>query len=94
LNFAYMHQHLDRLYRDDSHPLVLGQRIELTGVTVEVTAFTEDGRPAEATFQFALPLEDPSLCWVRCERGVYVPFAPPGIGETVRLEPATLPRAR
>lgn len=90
LDFAYAHQHFDRLYRDDYHPMTLGQRVELTGVNVEVTALTDDGRPAEATFRFAVPLEDPSLRWVRCEQGAYVPFTPPAVGETRHLEQATM----
>jgi hypothetical protein len=89
LNFAFVHQYFDRLYRDDAHPMTLGQRVELTGLSVEVTALTPDGRPAEACFRFSVPLEHPSLRWVQCRQGAYVPFTPPAIGQTVRLEPAS-----
>lgn len=89
IDFTYVHQRLDRLSRGDDHPMTLGQQIELTGVTIEITALTNDGRPAEATFRFAVPLEDPSLRWLRCEQGVYVPFTPPAVGDTVHLEQAT-----
>lgn len=76
----------DQLYRD-AEPMRLGQRIELTGVTVEIAALTPDGRPAEARFHFAGGLEQPSLRWLRWQDGVYVPFAPPPVGASVRLPP-------
>ena len=49
----------DRLYRDLEHPMALGRRVELTGITATVTALTADGRPAEAEYQFTVPLEHP-----------------------------------
>ena len=79
---------LDRLFRNDSHPMSVGQRVELTGMTVEVLSLTEDGRPAEAEFRFAVPLEDPSLRWLYWKDGVFIPFTPPAIGETVHFAPA------
>jgi hypothetical protein len=79
----------DLLYRDGT-PMHLGERVELTGMTVEVTALTADGRPAEARFRFDRPLEDPSLRWLRWENGVYVPFEPPPVGAKVRLPPVVV----
>jgi hypothetical protein len=76
----------EELFRNGAFPLYVGQRIELTGTTVEITAMTADGRPAEARFQFDVPLEDPSLYWMRWKTDRFVPFTPPGIGERVELE--------
>ncbi len=90
LDLRYALSFVDSLYRDDT-PMRLGQRIELTGVTVEVTAVTDHGRPAEATFRFATRLDDPSMIWLEWRDGVYVPFALPAVGETVTLPPVTLP---
>ena len=53
----------------DASPMRLGERIELTGVTVEITAVTADGRPAEATFRFASSLDDKSLIWLEWRKG-------------------------
>jgi hypothetical protein len=78
----------DQLVRGEHLPMFLGQRVELTGVTVEVTALTPDNRPAEASFSFDVPLEDPSLRWLFWEDGSFVPFTPPAAGETVKLPPA------
>ena len=54
----------DRTYRDNT-PMTVGQRVGLMGVTVEITAVTNDGRPAEAAFRFTFSLEDPLLRWLR-----------------------------
>jgi hypothetical protein len=86
----YLFPLFDRLYRDNS-PMKVGQRIELTDVTVEITAVTDDGRPAEAAFHFAEELEDPSHRWMSWKDGVYVPFVPPAVGETVTLPAVTVP---
>jgi hypothetical protein len=82
----YLMPLFDLLYRDAT-PMRLGERIELTGVTVEVTALMADGRPAEARFHFDRALEDPSLLWLRWRDGVYVPFVPPPVGARVTLPP-------
>jgi hypothetical protein len=82
-------QSLDRMYRDTT-PMTVGQRIELVGVTVEITAITDDGRPAEAAFHFLFALENPLFRWLQWKDGEYAPFVPPAVGETVTLSAATL----
>ena len=86
IDFVYAHQRLDRLFRGEQHRMRLGHRVEVTGVSIEVTALTDDGRPSEVAFRFSVPLEDPALRWVRSERNRYLPFTPPAVGDTVRLE--------
>ncbi|MEK7793668.1 MAG: hypothetical protein AAB353_04020 [Candidatus Hydrogenedentota bacterium] len=71
------------LFRDADHPLAAGQRIELTGMTVEVLALSEEGWPARVAYHFDKPLEDPSLLWFRIE-GVELP---PTVGETIYTTP-------
>lgn len=88
-NYAFLA--LDRLFRGGS-PLRLGERIELTGVTVEITGVTPDGQPAEATFRFATRLDDPQRRWLEWQGGVYVPFALPAVGEMVTLPAARIKR--
>lgn len=73
---------LDRS-RSEKHPLQLGETVELTAATIQITELTDDGRPAEATFRFGVPLEDPSLRWFQVTKQGYVPWKPPAIGETV-----------
>jgi hypothetical protein len=76
---------LDALFRDKQHPFSVGDRVELTGMTVEILKLTSDGRPAEAAFTFAVPLEDSSLQWLQYKDGSFVPFTPPVIGESAVL---------
>jgi hypothetical protein len=82
---GYLDWVLDRLFRSEVRPMSLGHRVELTGLSVEVTDLTTDGRPAEAVFRFNVPLEDLSLCWLCFRDGRFVPFVPPAVGETVVL---------
>jgi hypothetical protein len=82
---GYLALSADRLARSSDHPMSVGDKVELTGMTAEVTALTDDGRPAEATFRFSVPLEDPSLRWLAWGNPSYVLFTPPPIGETITL---------
>ena len=60
--------------------------MKLSGMTVEITDLTADGRPAEAVFRFDQPLESPSLHWL-CFRGnSFEPFMPPPIGQETTIE--------
>ncbi len=77
------------LFRGEERALALGERIEMTGLTIEITELTADQRPAEVAFRFAVPLEDASLCWLCWQDGVFRPFVPPAVGETIELRPYT-----
>jgi hypothetical protein len=81
---------LDRVYRDDT-PMTAGRQFKLLGVTIEITAVTDDGRPAEATCRFAVKLESRLLRWLRWDDGAYVPFNLPAVGRTITLPAATVP---
>lgn len=76
----------DGLWRGVDRPMTIGQQVRLTGMTVEVTALTRDGRPAEATFRFDVPLEDTSLRWLQWKGGAFMPFVPPPVGQSVTVE--------
>lgn len=75
----------DKLFRNEQHALSVGDRIELTGMTVEVTELTGDGQPAEAAFTFSVGLEDASLHWLQYKNGRFVSFSPPAVGRSVKL---------
>jgi hypothetical protein len=82
---GYLRWFLDQVFRSERRRFALGDRVMLTGMTVTVTDLTADGRPAEATFQFEVPLESPSLLWL-CFRGDgFEPFTPPAVGEEVEI---------
>jgi hypothetical protein len=80
----------DELFRDE-RPMRLGRRIELTGMVIEITELTQDGRAAEATFRFRDPLSDPGHRWLQWDNGVFIPFTPPAPGERITLPPVQVP---
>jgi len=86
LSTVYTTRLLDRAVRGESNPLQLGHAIDLTSVRIEISRLRPDGRPAEATFRFRVPLEDSSLRWLRVTEKGYEAFKPPAIGQTVEVE--------
>ena len=75
------------LVRDNAHPMPVGHIVKLAGVSVEVLSLTEKGYPGEVAFRFENPLEDPEYVWLQFDHDTFVPFALPGIGETVTWTP-------
>lgn len=75
------------LFRDDKHPLALGQRIQLTGMTAEVVELSKEGWPSRVAFNFDKPVDDPSFLWYRVERVSLIPMRAPAVGETIRVTP-------
>ncbi len=65
----------------------VGERVELTGLGIEVLEVPANGDPTAARFEFDVPLEDSSLRWLRWREGRFEPFAPPPIGEETTLVP-------
>ena len=77
-----------RFLRPPKYPIRVGEQIHLTGMTVTVTEWTSDQRPAAATFRFDLPLDDESLHWVRSGTRSWEPFDIPDIGQGYVVSPA------
>ena len=78
----------DCLLRDRTAPFQLGDRIEMKVFEVEITELTTDGRPAEAAFHFAEPLESDAHRWVYFHDGPLEPFPLPEPGASVRIGPS------
>ena len=75
-----------RVVRGPSRPFRPGDEVALSDLRIRVREVTADGRPAEADFTFAVPLEDPSLLWMRLQAGgALVPWSPPAVGESQNL---------
>ncbi len=78
---GFLLHELDQMTRSARHrPFAVGDRIELTGLTIEIESITPDGRPKSALAHFAVPLEDPSLTWLCWQGHAYVPYTPPALG--------------
>lgn len=86
LDRVYRLQQSDVAFRNDARSFRVGEQVALDGVTAEVAALTEDGRPAEAVFRFDAPLEDAKWVWLYWTGGAHDVFALPAIGTTVTLE--------
>ena len=55
-------------------------------MSITITDVTSGGRPLEASFTFAVPLEDPSLRWFEARSGGgFNSFTPPTVGGTISL---------
>ncbi len=80
----------DNLFRKEGDRFYPGERVELTNLSVEIVGLTADGRPSEVAFRFSVPLEDPSLKWLKWEDGTYAPFEPPKPGSRILLKAAQL----
>ncbi len=84
---GYMAMASEQLVRDPDNRFVIGQRVALAGVTVEVVALTDDGRPASTRWTFDRPLEDPSFVWLQWsdEPIGFAPYSPPALGTTMTV---------
>ncbi len=71
-----------------------GRELELTGFRLRVTEFGRGGYPKTVSYEFAVPLEDPSLKWVAWDWQTwsYRSFNPPPVGGYVRLAGAFDPQ--
>jgi hypothetical protein len=78
------------MLRSKARPMHLGERVVLSGMTIEVSDLSTDARPLEILVHFAVGLEDSSLVWLRWEKHGYVPFHLPEVGETVILPAADM----
>jgi hypothetical protein len=85
------HVHLENVYRrldanfyNPRDPMQVGQQVKLSEVTVKVMDMTEDGRIAQAEFEFAQPLEDGRYVWLLWDESTstYARTRMPPVGES------------
>lgn len=70
---------LGDMYRSpEESPFAINKEFKVSGMTVRVTKTGVNG-PEEMLYRFRVPLEHPSLRWLRWD-GAYVPFTPPTVG--------------
>jgi hypothetical protein len=82
---GFVEHEAERMLSDPERPLAKGAVVALAGMSVTVTDATPDQRPAEALFRFDVPLEDPSLVWLRWTRDGYAPWEVPAVGASETL---------
>jgi hypothetical protein len=78
---GFLLHEIDQMMRSPRlRAFAVGDRVPLSGVTIEIESVTAEGRPLTVLAQFERPLEDSTLTWLRWDRRTYVPYAPPAIG--------------
>ncbi|MFN0252530.1 MAG: hypothetical protein ACKV2T_36975 [Kofleriaceae bacterium] len=83
-----LHYEVDQMVRDPrTRPFTKGETYSVANITFEIVAETPDHRPLVMLARFAIPLDDPSLVWLRWAGTTYAPYSPPAIG-TVDTLPA------
>jgi hypothetical protein len=71
-----------RFLRSQNDRFSPGQHFEVPGLSITVEALDSRGDPAQVLYEFPVPLEDPSLRWMRWHDGLYVPWTPPPLSQT------------
>ena len=78
------------LYRSRNKPMVVGQRVFLEDLSIEVLEVTDDGRPRRARFEFARPLDDPRYLFYHWVDNHFRPLGLPVVGSRKVLPRAVL----
>lgn len=78
------------LTRADGDELPVGTRVAVPGMNVEVLE-TRAGQPVRMRYRFDVPLEHPSLVFVKSTTRGLQTLAPPRIGTRLKLEKPTMP---
>jgi hypothetical protein len=80
---GFYNEELERHYRGLQSPLKVGERVELSEMTVEVISLLPDGRPAVCDFHFRSPLESPKYEWRIWTPDGLMPFELPSLSKSV-----------
>jgi hypothetical protein len=88
---GFVRHEIDQMLRTPARPFADGERIALTGVTIEIETL-DGGRPLTVLARFDRPLEDPQYVWRRWELRTYVAYQPPRVGASETLPAADLGR--
>lgn len=76
-----MRHNVDQMMRSPrTAPFAAGDTFALPDLRVEISSVTPDHHPLEMLAHFAIPLDDPSLVWLRWEGKSYAPYTPPPVG--------------
>ncbi len=87
LEYGLFSTPISRYFRSAERGMAVGDRFEVADLEIEILALKSPGDPLTLRYRFAVPLEDPSLRWLRWQDRVYVPWSPPSLGESVELLP-------
>lgn len=90
-NFVYFYHEFNSLFRAEDLPFRQGEKVVLSGMSVEVIDVDGEGQPTQVFCRFAVSLDDPSLSWLQWNWkkggfGSYSRFEVPAVGEKTYIE--------
>lgn len=78
---GFLLHEIDQMTRSPRlRPFAVGDRVALTGLTIEIESVTDDQRPRTVLAHFERSLDDASLTWLTWQGHGYVPYRPPAVG--------------
>ena len=77
---------VDQVFRSNDWPLVQGQEVALSGLTVTVEKVVSHA-PVQLRIRFDQPLDDPSFVWIKWVDGAFERTPPPKPGQRISLRP-------
>jgi len=85
-NIAYFYHEFNSLFRPHDLPFEVGEKFELSDMSIEIIDVDSDGQTTEIQCHFAVSLDDPSFHWLRWNWkgpgfGEYSTFEVPSTGE-------------
>ncbi len=80
---GFLSRTFDRIYRDRSHPMRVGEIVHAPGATVRVLEVGPGGEPLAARFSFHWRLESARLVFAKWVDGRYVRVQMPAIGQSL-----------
>jgi len=90
IHWVYLYHHYAGFFHSEELAFQAGERVEVSGMSAEVTGVDNDGQPTEVTFRFAVSLDDRSLCWLQWDwqpggYGSYSAFKIPEVGQSASI---------
>ncbi|MEB2311379.1 MAG: hypothetical protein OZ921_11575 [Sorangiineae bacterium] len=80
---SFLAEPFNRIYRDASHPMRVGETTNAPAALITVTEIDHAGRPVAARFHFNWPVSGGRLVFARWRAGQYERVAPPAPGQTL-----------
>lgn len=89
---GFLYHSTQLMLRSAAASFKLGEQVRLDGVSIEIAALTDDGRPLEIVAHFDHALHDPHLRFLRWQNRGYVRLELPQVGQTIELPKVDLGR--
>lgn len=86
LTKGFFHEAFSNVFRNEEQPLLLGDRVQVAGMTATVKALTSDRkRVGTIEFEFDAPVDGPDFVWLTWMESGLERVSLPAVGEEVEL---------